>query len=143
MASTLAGCGVDERVAVFERAPEVAVGERSVICLKVGATPIDELLERVRAFRPDRLVMHGVREGELAFVLETFAHRPEGNVASFEARSAKDALAAFDRAAGGDVTLRAASVIVELKRTDDGKTRVGGAYEVELAASGALSLKQV
>jgi pilus assembly protein CpaF len=143
MASTLAACDADERVAVFERSPEVAVGDRSVICLKLGAVPIDELLERVRAFRPDRLAMHGVRDDELPAVLEVFAHRPEGNVATFEARSAKDALAAFDRASGSDVALRAVPLIVELKRTDDTKTRVSAAYDVELDASGELSLKQI
>ena len=143
MAGTLAACHADERVAVFERAPEVAVGDRAAICLKVGAVPIEELLERVRSFRPDRLAMHGLREDELPVVLETFAHRPEGNIASYEARSAKDALAAFDRAAGGDIALRAVSVIVELKRTDDMKTRVGAAYDIELDASGELALKQI
>jgi Flp pilus assembly CpaF family ATPase len=141
MASTLAACPRDERVAVFERAPEVAVGDRAVLCLKLGAVPMKELLERVRSFRPDRLALHGLREDELPAVIDTFAHRPEGNIAALEARSAKDALVALDRAAGADATLRAVSLILELRRTDDGKTRVGAAYDIELDASGDLALK--
>lgn len=143
MSSTLAACALDERVAVFERAPEVAVGDRAVLCLKLGTVPVKELLERVRSFRPDRLALHGLREDELPAVIDTFAHRPEGNLAAFEARSAKDALAAFDRAAGADATLRAVSLVLELRRTDDGKTRVGAAYDIELDASGDLALRPV
>lgn len=132
-----------ERLALFERAPEVAVGERSTLCIKLGSVPVTELLERVRSFRPDRLAVYDLREEELSAVLTAFAHRAEGNLASFEARSAKDALAAFSRAVGADLALRAASLMLELKRGDDGKAKVCAAYEVELDASGDLTLKQV
>jgi len=139
--SAVAACGTSERVALFERAPELALGDRAAICLKLGAVPVTELLERVRSFRADRLVMHGLREDDLAAVLSAFAQRPEGNIASFEARSAKDALATFDRVAGDDVTLRAVSLLVELKLGEGGKTRVAAAYDIELDASGDLALK--
>jgi pilus assembly protein CpaF len=139
-AGALATCPGNERVALFERAPELPVGERSAICLKLGATPVSELLERVRAFRPERLLLNGVRENELAAVLDAFAHRQDGHIATYEARSAKDALVTFDRAVGADLALRAVSLMVELKRTDQG-SKVVGAYDVELDAAGALALK--
>lgn len=143
LASVLAASPAEERVAIFERAPEVAVGERAALCLKLGAVPIQQLLERVRSFRPDRLALYGLREDELPPVVETFAHRPEGNLAAFEARSAKDALATLDRVAGADATLRAVSLVLELRRTDEGKTRLGAAYDTELDASGDLALKAI
>jgi pilus assembly protein CpaF len=137
----LASCPGNERVALFERAPELSIGERSAVCLKLGNVPIAELLERVRSFRPDRLVLHGVREAELSVVLDALAHRPDGNIATYEARSAKDALVAFDRALGADLALRAVSLMVEVKRTDSG-SKIVGAYDVELDGAGALALKQ-
>ncbi|MDB4974812.1 MAG: type secretion system protein [Myxococcaceae bacterium] len=140
--SVLAACPENERLALFERAPEVAVGERSTLCIKLGTVPAAELFERVRSFRPDRLAVYGLREDELAPVLESFSHRADGNITSFEARSAKDALAAFARAVGADVTMRAASLLVELRRGGDGRTRVNAAYDIELDGSGDLALKQ-
>jgi pilus assembly protein CpaF len=140
-AGALATCPGNERVALFERAPELAVGERSAICLKLGTVPAAELLERVRSFRPDRMVVHGVRESELSVVLDAFAHRPDGNIATYEARSAKDALVAFDRALGADLALRAVSLLVEVRRVD-AHTKVIGVYDVELDGAGDLSLKQ-
>ncbi|HEX5660215.1 MAG TPA: FHA domain-containing protein [Polyangiales bacterium] len=137
----LATCLGNERVALFERAPELAIGDRSAICLKLGTVPTAELLERVRSFRPDRLVVHGVREAELSVLLDAFAHRPDGNIATYEARSAKDALVAFDRALGADLALRAVSLLVEVRRVD-GTTKVIGAYDVELDGAGDLALKQ-
>jgi pilus assembly protein CpaF len=140
-ASMLAACPEQERLALFERAPEVAVGERSTLGIKLGGVPLTELLERVRAFRPDRLAFYGLREDELPQVLETLAHRHEGYLASLEARSAKDALAAFDRAVGPDLTLRAVSLLVELKREPSGRVSVAAAHDIELDASGALAFK--
>ncbi|MEY4508248.1 MAG: hypothetical protein RLZZ450_370 [Pseudomonadota bacterium] len=141
MSATLAACPEHERVALFERAPELAFGERAAICLKHGAVPVTELLERVSAFRPDRLAFHGLRESELNPLLETLAHHSEGYLASFTARSAKDALAAFDRSIGADLTLRAVSLLVELKLDEAGDTHAVAAYAVELDASGELALK--
>ncbi|MET0287034.1 MAG: ATPase, T2SS/T4P/T4SS family [Polyangiales bacterium] len=137
----LATCPGNERVALFERAPELAIGDRSAICLKLGNVPAAELLERVRSFRPDRMVVHGVRESELSVVLDAFAHRPDGHIATYEARSAKDALVAFDRAIGADLALRAVSLLVEVRRVD-ANTKVIGAYDVELDGAGDLALKQ-
>jgi type IV secretion system protein TrbB len=137
----LASCPGNERVALFERAPELAIGERSAICLKLGAVPTAELLERVRSFRPDRLVVHGVRESELGVVLDAFAHRPDGHIATYEARSAKDALVAFDRALGADLALRAVSLMIEVKRVE-GASKAIAAYDVELDGAGDLALKQ-
>jgi Flp pilus assembly CpaF family ATPase len=141
VSSILASCPDGERVALFERAPEIALGERAAICLKHGAVPVAELLERVPAFRPDRLVFHGLRESELKSLLETLGQRAEGYLASFAARSAQDALAAFDRSVGPDLTLRAVSLLVELKLDDAGATRVAAAYAIELDASGGLVLR--
>ncbi len=142
-AGALAACPPQDRAALFERAPEIAIGERSVICLKLGAVHVAELLERVRSFRPDRLLMHGLREDDLPAVLDAFAHRAHGNIATFEARSAKDALSAFDRAVGADVTLRAVSLVVELRANSNGGPRSAAAYDLELDASGELALKNI
>jgi pilus assembly protein CpaF len=135
----LAAAGGDERIALFERAPEIALGERSSICLKLGAVPLAELLERVRVFRPERLVLHGLRDDELPVALDAFARRNDGSVAVVEARSAKDALAAFERAVGADIVLRAVSLLVELRR-EDGKTHAS-AFHIEADASGEPALK--
>jgi pilus assembly protein CpaF len=142
MSATLGACPRDERVVLFERAPELALGERAAICLKHGSVPMTELLERVSAFRPDRLAFHGLRESELTPLLETLAQRSERYLASFSARSAKDALAALDRSVGPDLTLRAVSLLVELERDAAGETRAVAAYDIELDGSGELSLKE-
>jgi len=141
LGSILASCPLDERVALFERAPEIALAERAAICLKHGVVALPELLERVQAFRPDRLVFHGLRESELKGLLDTLGHRADGYLASFAARSAQDALAAFDRSVGVDQTLRAVSLLVELTLDESGATRASGAYEIELDASGGLALR--
>lgn len=131
-----------ERLALFERSPEVALGNRPAVCLKLGAESLSALLERVRHFRPDRLVMHELREAELKDALLAFAQRHDGGIGSMEHRSAKDALAAFDRSIGPDVVLRAAAYIVEAARAEGGKTRVAAVHQIELDATGDLVLKQ-
>jgi pilus assembly protein CpaF len=132
-----------ERIALFERAPEVALGGRPAVGLKLGAEALPSLLERVRHFRIDRLVMHELRELELKDALLAFAQRHDGSIGSLEHRSAQDALAAFDRSVGPDVVLRAAALIVEASRADSGKTRVAAVHQIELDASGELTLKPV
>jgi len=131
----------NERVALFERSPEVALGKRPAVCLKLGAENLASLLERVRHFRPDRLVMHELREAELKDALLAIAQRHDGSIGSMEHRSAKDALAAFDRSIGPDTVLRAAAYIVEAARAADGKTRVAAVHQIELDATGDLVLK--
>jgi len=138
-AAVVASFDPDERIALFERAPEIALGGRSALCLKLGAVPVEELLNRVQSFRPERLLLHALREDELGPVLSDFAHRADGSVALIEARSARDALASFDRAVGGDLALRAASLLIDLRRSE-GKLQAS-AYDVELDGSGELSLK--
>jgi Flp pilus assembly CpaF family ATPase len=140
LSALVAALPEDERVALFERAPEVALGRRPAVCLKIGAEDIDALLEHVRHFRPDRLVMHALRETDLKPALLSFAQRHDGSLGSVECRCAKDALTAFDRAVGPDIVLRAAPVFVELKRSE-GKTRIAAVHQTELDASGDLLLK--
>jgi type IV secretory pathway ATPase VirB11/archaellum biosynthesis ATPase len=139
MAGTLHACPTEERVALFERSPEVAVGERSAVCLKLGSVSIETLLERVRHFRPERLVIHEPRENELAVVLTKLALHHDGSIVSFEYKSGKDALIAFERAAGADVVLKAASLLVELTRVQGG-ARVSGVFEPAIDGSGLLTL---
>jgi pilus assembly protein CpaF len=133
----------EQRVALFERAPEVALGARPAVCFKLGGDSLGSLLERVRHFRPDRLVMHELRESELKEALLAFAQRHDGSIGSIEQRSAKDALAAFDRSVGADTVLRAAALIIEAARAEGGKTRVAAVHQVELDASGDLTLRPV
>ena len=45
LSSVLAACSPGERAALFERAPELAIGERAAICLKLGTVPVPELLD--------------------------------------------------------------------------------------------------
>jgi pilus assembly protein CpaF len=141
MTALIAGLPTRERVALFERAPEVALAGRSAVCLKLGAEDLPLLLDRVRHFRPDRLAMHDVREDDLKPALLAFARRHDGSLGSIEYRSAKDALAAFDRSVGPDTVLRAAALLVEATRTEAGATRVSGVHQIELDASGDLALK--
>lgn len=141
MAALIAALPGRERVALFERAPEVALDARPAVCLKIGAESVEALLERVRHFRPDRLVMHELREDDLKPALLAFAKRHDGSLGSIEHRSAKDALAAFDRSVGPDVVLRAAALLVEVARTETGATRVAALHQIELDASGDLALK--
>ncbi len=145
MAALIGSLPAQERVALFERAPELALGTRSAVCFKVaeaGSTDgLVTLLERARHFRPDRLVMHELRESDLKPALLSFAQRHDGSIGSVEQRSAKEALVAFDRAIGADTVLRAAGVLVEVARNDAGKTRVAAVHQVELDASGDLVLK--
>jgi pilus assembly protein CpaF len=143
LAALVAALPRNERVALFERAPEVALSGRPAVCFKLGADSLPNLLERVRHFRPDRLVMHELREAELKDALLAFAQRHDGSIGSIEHRSAKDALAAFDRSVGPDIALRAVSLILEAGRTESGKTRVASVHQIELDASGDLTLKSV
>lgn len=141
VSALIGGVPRGERLALFERSPEVALGSRPAVCLKLGADDLPSLLERVRHFRPDRLVMHELREAELKDALLAFAQRHDGGIGSMEHRSAKDALAAFDRSIGPDIVLRAAAYIVEAARADGGKTRVAAVHQIELDATGDLVLK--
>jgi pilus assembly protein CpaF len=143
VAALIATLPAPERVALFERAPEVALSGRSAVCLKIGGEELAALLERARHFRPDRLVMHDLREDDLKPALLAFARRHDGSIGSIEHRSAKEALAAFDRSVGPDTVLRAASLLVEVARTESGTTRVTGVHQIELDASGDLTLKAV
>jgi Flp pilus assembly CpaF family ATPase len=142
LSAALQACPKDERVALFERAPEIALGDRSAVCLRLGSVPLEILLERVRHFRPDRLVVHEPREAELPLVLGSLAAHHDGSLVSFEHRSAKEALIAFERAAGADVVLRAVSAIVELRRGPAG-VRASGIYEPSIDGSGLLALRPV
>mgnify|MGYP005815883937 CR=1 FL=1 len=95
MAGALAACPAEEGVALFERSPEIALGERAALCLKLGVVSMDVLLERARHFRPQRLVIHEPREDELAVVLTRLALRHDGSLVAFEHRSSKDTLSVF------------------------------------------------
>jgi pilus assembly protein CpaF len=141
VAALIGSLPAQERVALFERAPELALGARSAVCFKMSDDGISTLLERARHFRPDRLVMHELRDVDLKPCLLAFAQRHDGSIGSVEQRSAKEALVAFDRAIGADTVLRAAGVIAEVARNEAGKTRVAAVYQVELDASGDLVLK--
>jgi pilus assembly protein CpaF len=141
VAALIGSLPATERVAVFERAPELALGSRSAVCLKMSDHGVGPLLERVRHFRPDRLVIHEPRDSDLKPALLAFAQRHDGSIGSIEQRSAKDALVAFDRAIGADTVLRAAAILVEVARNEAGKTRVAAVHQVELDASGDLVLK--
>jgi pilus assembly protein CpaF len=141
LASVIAECPSDERVALFERSPETALGERAAICLRLGSVPLSALVERVRYFRPDRLATHEPREEELPLLLSVFARRHDGSFGTLELKSAKEALTTLERAGGADLVLRAASLIVELGRTPTGP-RVTGVFEPSVDATGVLTLTQ-
>lgn len=142
LAAALADCPEGERVALFERSPEIALGERAALCVRLGNVPLETLLERVRYFRPDRLVFHEPAEHELELVLHTLARRHEGSLVSLEQKSAKDALSLLERIGGAALVLRAAGLLVEVARSSEGP-QVRGAYRAELDATGALALTAV
>jgi Flp pilus assembly CpaF family ATPase len=83
--------------------------------------------------------VHEPREEELGTLLNVFARRHDGSLATLEHKSAKEALLALERAGGADVILRAVSMVVELARTANG-TRVTGIFEPGVDASGVLTL---
>ncbi|MFT3927208.1 MAG: FHA domain-containing protein [Myxococcales bacterium] len=139
VSGALHACDAEERVALFERSPEIAVGERSSVCLRLGTVDIETLLDRVRHFRPERLLIHTPRESELPTLLSKLSLHHEGSLVSFEQRSAKDALIALERAGGADAVLKAVSLMVELKRTPSGLA-VGGVFEPAIDGSGLLTL---
>ncbi len=139
LSAALMTCPRDERVAVFERSPELALGERSALCLHLGSVDLQTLFNRLRHFSPERLVVHEVQEPELQILLSQLAHQHDGSLVSFEHASAQEALHTLERAAGTDTARRGVSLIVELSRGPAG-IKVSGLFEPTLDATGKLTL---
>jgi type IV secretory pathway ATPase VirB11/archaellum biosynthesis ATPase len=144
MVSSLLDCVPSEvRVALFERAPDVGLGSRAAVCFKLGVVPLEELLERVRYFRPDRLVLHGLRDADLAAAAAELAKRRDGSIASSEHGTAEQLVSALEQHAPAQVAARGVDLIVELGQGEHGKPRVVQLRQLETTASGKLSLKGV
>jgi pilus assembly protein CpaF len=141
VSSLLDSCPAEQRVALFERAPDVALGSRAAVCFKLGVVALAELLERVRYFRPDRLVLHELRDADLAAAVAELAKRRDGSLASSEHGSAEQLVAALEQHAPGQLAARGVDIIVEVGRDDAGKTRVVQLRHLESTASGKLALK--
>lgn len=144
MASALDTCPAEQRVAVFEYGPELALGERSAICLKRGTAPFAELAMRVRHFRPDRCLIHELSRAELPSALSSLLSRGDGSMASMERPSARDALAELTAAAGElgpdglDQVQRALQLVVGMVH-ESGRPRLAGVFALRLE-DGALKL---
>ena len=141
MGSLLESVPEGERVAVFERAPDVALGARPSVCFKLGVVPLAELVEHVRYFKPQRLVLHELRDGDLSAALLTLAHRRDGSLVSSEHGSAQALKTAFERGDHAALAAQALSLVVELRADAEGETRVSAVYELSASAGGELSLK--
>ncbi len=144
MASALDTCPAEQRVAVFEYGPELALGERSAICLKRGAAPLAELALRVRHFRPDRCLIHELSRAELPTAIVSLLSRGDGSMASMERPSARDALAELTSAAGElgpgglDQVQRAIQLVVGMVH-EAGCSRLAGVFAMRLE-DGVLKL---
>lgn len=142
LAAALDACPGDERVALFERSPEVALGERSALCLRLGAVELPTLLSRVRHFSPERLVFQEPREQDLAALLAQLALHYDGSLVSFERLSAREALRALERVSDADTVLQSVSLLVELRRGSEG-VQVSAMHKPHLEATGTLALLPV
>jgi pilus assembly protein CpaF len=143
MGSLLESCPEGERVAVFERAPDVALGTRASVCFKLGVVALSELVEHVRYFKPQRLVLHELRDADLEAAILTLAHRRDGSIVSSEHGSAQALKTAFERGDHAGLAAQALSLVVELSANGEGETRVSAVYELSASAGGELSLKSV
>jgi pilus assembly protein CpaF len=141
MGSLLESVPEDERVAVFERAPDVALGARPSVCFKLGVVPLAELVEHVRYFKPQRLVLHELRDADLSAAIATLAHRRDGSLVSSEHGSAQALKTAIERGDHAGLAAQALSLLVELRADAEGVTRVAAVYELSASAGGELSLK--
>jgi pilus assembly protein CpaF len=141
--SLLECCPAQQRVAVFERAPDVALGARAAVCFKLGVVPLSELVEHVRYFRPDRLVLHELRDADLSAALHTLAQRRDGSLASSEHGTAQALKTAFERGDHAALAAQAVSLVVELRNDAEGETRVASVYELSASAGGELMLKSI
>ena len=147
MSSVLDACPRDERVALFEYGPEIALGDRSAICLKRGVATLAELIARARHFRPDRCVIHEVSRAELAATITTLLSGGNGSMASLERPSAREALtelglAAKDLGADGvDQLQRAIHLVVGLVR-EGSRVRLAGMFSLTVDG-GALKLTEL
>jgi pilus assembly protein CpaF len=131
----------EQRVALFERSPEIALGQRAAVCFKLGVVPLSELLERVRYFKPDRLVLHELRDEDLDAAIGTLAQRHDGAIVSVRASSAEELVTAIEKCEKGALSARAISLIAELAREPSGDTKVVQLRQLESSPSGKLSLK--
>ncbi len=144
MSSVLDACPKDERIALFEYGPEVALGERSAICLKRGVATLSELHARARHFRPERCVIHEVSRAEIVPTITTLLSGSNGSMASMERPSAREALTELGLAAhelgadGVDQLQRAVHLVVGLVR-EGTRVRLAGMYTLVVEA-GALKL---
>ncbi len=139
LSAALLSCPTDERAAVFERSPDVALGERSTLCLHLGSVELQTLLQRIKHFSPERLVLHDVREPELPVLLSQLALQHEGSLVSFEHVSAQEVLRTLEQASSAETAQRAASLMVEL-RPGAGGLKVSRIAEPKLDAAGKLTL---
>lgn len=135
ISSVLAECPKEERVALFEYAPEIAVGERSAICFKRGVSALSELIARARHFRPERCVIHEVSREELSATIATLLSGSNGSMASMERPSAREALTELGLAAkelgvdGVDQLQRAVHLVVGLVR-EGARVRLAGMFSL-------------
>lgn len=144
IASALDSCPKDERIALFEHAPDIALGERPAICIKRGVATLSELSKRVRHFKPERCVIHDLLRSEIASAVSMLLGRSDGSMVSMERPSARDALAEISVAVkelgadGLDQAQRAVSLVVGLVH-EGNRVRVAGVYTLSLE-DGALKL---
>ncbi len=147
MASALDTCRAEERLAVFELAPELALGERSAICVKRGVASLAELASRVRHFRPDRCVIHDLARAELTTAVTTVLAQGDGSLVSMERGDPRDALSELAGAArelgphGLDQVSRAIQLVVSVVHERSG-ARVAGLHRLQIAAD-ALTLAEL
>lgn len=130
LGAALATCPDDERVAVVERHPEVAIGDRAAVCLSWGRDPL-RVLDHLEHFAPKRLVLHGLMADTGNRVMHLLASRRDGSLCSMQARSAQAAFDELQSHSNGVSVTEAVQLVAECERTDGGRARLIAVYETE------------
>ena len=143
--STLAQ-STDERLAVVEATPELALGSSRAMRFCAGTTSLGTLIQTASRLRADRLVVDGIRGPEAREALLAMAARGGGTLVGVRAAAHAgvlehlEALASLGSSKEGVAALIGASVhvIVRMARGADGVRRVESI--AELGTEGTVDL---
>lgn len=143
--STLAQ-STDERLAVVEATPELALGSSRAMRFCAGTTSLGTLIQTASRLRADRLVVDGIRGPEAREALLAMAARGGGTLVGVRAAAQAgvlehlEALASLGSSKEGVAALIGASVhvIVRMARGADGVRRVESI--AELGTEGTVDL---
>lgn len=128
----------NDRVALLEVAPEVALGERGGVCLRRGEASIRDLLDCTRYLGRLHLVIHDLRPSELTEAVAALSERRESALASMSADSLETAFEALRSMGSIERVKHATRLLVSVTR--DGDTVKVTAMKQLLEQDGKLTL---